>query len=524
MAGRRAGMCAVTRPNATTRLPSPSRPLGPARAFLDVRLGADGRPQVDGVTRLEFGTRVSGSGDGGNGVFAGWHWDGTRVEVHTDRLGFFPLFYFADDHRFCVSPSLGVLLAQGAPRELDLDAIGVFMRLGYFMDDDTAFRAIRAVPPVRRLTWSGGAAALDPWRSEPREVACARGDAIDGYIELMRESVRRRLPGEGERFVLPLSGGADSRHLLLELWRQGRRPDAVVTATQFAGCHDVPVARALAARLGLEHVVVDGVVDACWSQELRKNCMTSFCADEHVWYLPVAEHLAPTTDVTFDGMGGDILSAQVELSEPVMRSMREGRIDLLLADVLSESREAVLADAVTPECYRSMPAEAVRERVAEELTRHLESPNAWASFYFAHWERREITLVPHSMLAGLTVHTPFLDNDVVDFLAALPPEILLGGRFHADALRCAYPEVADVPFARDLSNARPVTLVQRARRLPHRLAVQVGVSLRSRNSEMLRLAPPAFRRPTAGRLGGFNRRLIWLRQVELLADDALPPV
>src|SRR5919201_128973 len=109
--------------------PDVTTSLGPSRQFLHVRM-VDGRPVVDGCTGWTGGAPIPAADDEPDGVFAQWSWDGAQVVVRIDRMGFFPIYYFADQSQFCISPSLPLLLERGAPRELDTDAIGVFLRLG----------------------------------------------------------------------------------------------------------------------------------------------------------------------------------------------------------------------------------------------------------------------------------------------------------------------------------------------------------------------------------------------------------
>jgi asparagine synthetase B (glutamine-hydrolysing) len=480
----------------------------------------DGVPVVSGDETWRGGTPVEGD-DGLDGVFAGWKYDGGTVRVTIDQLGFFPLYYYASGTDFCVSPSLITLLEQGAPRDLDDDALAVFLRTGWFLGDDTPFAAIRAVPPSRRFEWSAGVLTVERATRGSHETTIGRSQAIERYIELFAAAVERRLVPADEPFTMPLSGGADSRHIILELVRQGNAPTAVVTGAQRRHCPDVAVAEILSGRLGIPQVVVDAPMDAGWSAELRKNVATNFCADEHVWFLPVADHLIAHSRFSYDGIGGDILSAAVDLKADVVAGMRAGRIDELLDDVLYEThREDVLRGALTPAFYRRIPLSSARERIAESLRPHLDAPNPWSSFHLHNWDRREITLNPHATLAPLHVHAPFLDRALVDFLMSLPAEMLLGGRFHAETIQTAYPRFADVAFARSLRPSPLLSAVDRARRVPPHLMLHARAHAPRPRSAFLRSSPPILRHPTArGSIGTFNRRAVWLRQVEMLACE-----
>jgi asparagine synthetase B (glutamine-hydrolysing) len=495
--------------------------LGPSRDFLHIRI-IDDRPVAEGCAHWAGGTPIPGGEGPPDGVFAQWSWDGEQIVVHTDRMGVFPIYYFADERQFCVSASLTTLLHRGAPRDLDIDALGVFLRLGYFLDEDTAFTSIRAVPPVRSLTWAGGRPRVDRVHREPERVSVSYDEAVDGFIERVRDAISRRLTATDETFVMPLSGGADSRHIILELARQNRLPDRVVTAVQNPAFADVAVAKELSDRLGMRQSVVDGVLDAGWNDEARKNWITNFCSDEHVWYLPVADDLVASTSTSYDGLGGDLLSAPLSLEEPVMQGIVAGRIEEQLEDAFYSHRDSVLRAALTPEFYAQIPESRVRERIAADLRCRIEWPNPWSGFYWAHLLRRELTLTPHATLSHLTVHTPFLDREVVDFMSGLPMEMMFGGRLHADAIRRAFPRFADVPFAREVKHSRLHDVRHRLARLPRRAAIHLRAHSVGPRSRFLRRTPSAVRQPAlTGALGGFNRRALWLRQVELLARDEL---
>src|SRR5712692_6551138 len=72
---------------------------------------------------------------------ASWSWDGDRLEVRSDALGFRPLYYWAAPGRVIVAvhPTL-----QRIKNHLSTPvALSVFLRTGLFLGDDTPFRGVR---------------------------------------------------------------------------------------------------------------------------------------------------------------------------------------------------------------------------------------------------------------------------------------------------------------------------------------------------------------------------------------------
>jgi asparagine synthetase B (glutamine-hydrolysing) len=158
----------------------------------------------------------------------------------------------------CISPSLVTLIRRGAPTALDEAALAVFLRAGFFLGEDTPFQAIRALPPNVTFEWQDGHLHIEGRWALVGPKALSRPEAIDAYITLFRGSIERRLSPEG-RFIMPLSGGQDSRHILLEPLEQGQRPDRCVTVRHFVpgSDDDARLAHELCGVLRLSHVILD---------------------------------------------------------------------------------------------------------------------------------------------------------------------------------------------------------------------------------------------------------------------------
>ncbi|MEO8602760.1 MAG: asparagine synthase-related protein [bacterium] len=415
---------------------------------------AGGELQVRGVATAAFGHRLPrADGSADDGIWADWSWDGTALTARTDRYGLYPLFYCADADAVWLSPSIAAMLRAGAPATFDWDALAVFLRLGFMLGEDTPFARIRALPPGATLRWQPGGARLDGGLFLRRAAPLARAAALDGYITLFSEALRRR-PHDGV-CALPLSGGRDSRHILLELCAQGRSPSLCVTTRHYPPHpdEDARVAAQLADALDLPHIVLDQADR--FDAERRKNLVTNFCADEHAWTVVLADYLGGRCDAVYDGIGGDVLSAGLFLDAERQALVDTGRFAALAERLLPTTNDTSLALCMPAKARAGIPRAAALRRLAAELARHREAANPLGSFFFWNRTRREIALVPYAMLRAVpTVFAPYLDHDLYDFLAALPVGLLLDQQLHSDAIRRAYPRQACIPF-QDRNAARP---------------------------------------------------------------------
>ena len=420
---------------------------------LVLRPGSGGQPVARGVPTCRLGQPLEYGREVPDGVFASWTWDGSTLLARNDRYGLQPLFYALDGDGIALSSSLPRLLLAGAPTDLDDAALAVFLRTGYFVGEDTPFRAIRVLPPNARLTWSNGQLHISGGLPLPPPRAMSRDEAIDAYTPLFREAVRRRLPtgapGEPE-LVMPLSGGRDSRHILLELVALGCRPSFCLTVRHHLPREDqdAELAARVAGALGLRQVLLDQT-EPRYRAEQRKNLKTGFTSDEGTAFLALGDYLeayrAGRPVTIFDGIAGDFLSDGRFLTERRLELLEAGRIADLADDLLP--RPGQLPDLLQADLAGRLSREVALARLQAELERHLDAPNPIQSYIFQNRCRREIaTFAFNFYSAEIDKRCPYLDHEVVDFLLSLPARVFLPPSFHADAINRAFPEHAAIPF------------------------------------------------------------------------------
>jgi hypothetical protein len=403
---------------------------------------------VVGDVSASFGRRIALPDGAADGIFASWQSSDGQLSLTTDRYGFYPLFYARTDDGLLVASQLQALLDQGVSAELDFDALSVFIRVGFFVGSDTPFRAIRAVPPGAVVRVDHGRLGIEGRRPEITPQALPRETAVDAFIAVFRQAIRRRLASDA--FHLPLSGGRDSRHILLALIEAGRAPAACVTTAQFPprGNADIAVADVLCRRLGVRHVALAQYsrVDA----EREKNRRTHLLSDEHAQFVVVSDYLRGVTRETYDGIAGDVLSQSGYLNPEAHACFSAGgqsAAEYLLDRYPSMVSERALRRLLAPGMMSLVTRDRAIARLVPELATHIAAPNPVSSFFFWNRTRREIALGPYGVMQGLTVYAPYLDRDVFDLLASLPAALVMDRRLHTDVIARAYPHVADIPYA-----------------------------------------------------------------------------
>jgi asparagine synthase (glutamine-hydrolysing) len=380
-----------------------------------------------------------------------WSWESGVLSVKNDFFGIEPLYYAATSASICVSPFISSILACGIPADPNDGAISVFLRLGFYIGEDTPFCNIRALPPNAELIWKPGSATEIRTRSTfpSGPVIRNREYAMKEYASRFHDAVRA-MPGAAEDVVLPLSGGKDSRHILFELMRCGRKPSRCITTNQYqvGDFGDVPAATELAKTFDIPHDIVSPPVDRLGA-ELRKNVETGFCADEHAWLLAVADAM-PNKGIVFDGIGGDVLSAGLFLVPDHLQLYRNGNLRQLAAELFEHwhGTEDVVQQATSSLAYERFDPEIALDRLVDVLDRYTDWPNPLSAFYLWNRTRREIALYTKQLLGVQTaVWCPYLDESVFELLARLDPSVVADKNLHRDVIAESFPEYAHLPYA-----------------------------------------------------------------------------
>jgi hypothetical protein len=482
---------------------------------ISARMGRQG-PEIEGTKAFFAGHRLTNN----DGIFAGWNWDGDTLTVESDRYGLQPLYYSFDGNCVRLSPS-AVALVRTGECALNEDALAAFLRLGFFLGDATAFSHIRAIPSGAKMSWREGSLSVSGARPVVPAREEAERSAIDAYRCLFEQSIRRRLTAEA--VALPVSGGRDSRHILLELVKSGHSPQVGLTMRHILRHdEDARIAAMLCKRANVQHVIIDGVKDIA-EAESAKNLMTDMLCDEHAWGIPLADYIDNHRfPVIYDGIGGDILSAGLFLSPELVALYESNKLEELGLALLKQwsGGELWIRTVLPPAWYKRLSL----DRALEAVIRELKSVSCYASplsmFYFWNRTRREVALFTLGMMPSrTTIYCPYLDRDLFDYLASLPVSLTITKSFHQKTIAEAYPEFADIPYENPV--AKIANLGEKNRRIAWALLKRTLQSIRSEMVNITVLLRNGIRGAVTGRseyLWCDPARTLYLLQLEKLSS------
>ena len=194
------------------------------------------------------------------GMFAFAIWDAKeeKLFLYRDRMGVKPLYYYLCDGLFIFASEIKAILHHPrVKRELDQDALALFLELGYIPAPHSIFRHIRKLRPAHFLTVDSLLRVEERAYWDINSVASGVGESEEAVLQnlqkLLVESCNLRMIADVPVGVF-LSGGIDSS-LVTALLKQGGH-DNVSTFTIGFTDHtydESSYARKIATYLGTRH-------------------------------------------------------------------------------------------------------------------------------------------------------------------------------------------------------------------------------------------------------------------------------
>ncbi len=178
-----------------------------------------------------------------------------RLVLARDPLGKKPLYYAHVGGGLVFGSEIkSILEFPGVPREIDPEALDLFLTLEYVPAPRSIFRAVRKLPAGHVLVFEDGQAKVSEyWDVGPRDGPRDFGRARDEFLGLLEESVRLRMISDVPLGAF-LSGGIDSSAVVAFMARASSLPVRTFSiGFEERSYSELPHSRRVAAKFATEH-------------------------------------------------------------------------------------------------------------------------------------------------------------------------------------------------------------------------------------------------------------------------------
>ena len=378
-----------------------------------------------------------------------------------DRVGVKPLYYHDDGHRLVFASEMkALLLDPSVPREVDEQAIIDFLAWQYVPGPGTIWKGVKKLPPGHILTCGADGCRLERYWTLPvsPDENVVEAEAPERLFGLLDDAVRVRLDADAP-IGAALSGGIDSSTVVALMSRaSARRVKTFCIGFAEEDFSELRHARAVARHLGTDH------------HELVVTPRALETLPRLVWGLdePFADaSILPTyylsqmarsqVTVLISGDGGDETLAGYKTYPAALRHQSRGHLPALVRQMIGAASHGLPPAHPMGRRIRRIPM-TVLERHLEAMTTFpprelapllapglrslLRARDPYAASREIHARAAlEIGEVPAllnldaetympddvlkkvecaSMLNSLEVRVPFLDHQVIEYVARLP--------------------------------------------------------------------------------------------------------
>ncbi len=252
-----------------------------------------------------------------NGMFDFALWDARRrrLLIGRDRLGVKPLYVLQDGQRLAFATEAKALLQlPGVRTELNRDALGDYLHLGYVPAPLSIFKGIRKLPPATLLAVENG--QVREWRWWRLSPVVDRNVGEAEWVQRIRDGIDRSVHAQMVSDVpigAFLSGGVDSSAVVAAMARHSTQPIRTYAIGFEGGAaeqlyNELPYARRVAQLFGTEHheiVVKPDVVGLL--PKLLWHLDEPVADSAFITTYLVSEFARRDVKVILSGVGGDEL-------------------------------------------------------------------------------------------------------------------------------------------------------------------------------------------------------------------------
>jgi asparagine synthase (glutamine-hydrolysing) len=394
------------------------------------------------------------------GMFGIAVWDGRRrrVTLVRDRLGVKPLYYAVAGDNLVFGSELKSVLASGlVDGGIDDEAVDTYLALGYVPGDRTLLSGVKKLLPGERLVADRKGLRLSRYWHFPAPAAGGPRTTeawSDELLERLAEAVRLRLMSDVPLGAL-LSGGLDSSLIVALMARESSGP-VVTFSVGFAeagAASELPFAREVAQRFSTRHHELElSIHDTVDLEELVFHLDEPVADLSSLGFHALCRLAADHVTVALSGQGADELLGGYEryrIARLAGDWDRLPRLGQSAATLLGHgSRRLGRAIATMREERASERLLTMSRRIPADVHGRLRAgrpcgDGARRAFETALRDVRgslsELAMVADaklvlpddmlhyfdraSMAHSLEVRVPFLDHELVEFCATIPPEL-----------------------------------------------------------------------------------------------------
>ena len=376
-----------------------------------------------------------------------------KLLVTNDRYGLRPSYYARIKDRIYFTPEVKAILQDGEfNKTINDDAVAEFFAFGHLLGNKTFFKGIDVFPPASIFAYQDGESEIKKyWDFKFEEDTNYSEDCYTNeLVKLFRQSVERIMKGN-HRFGVFLSGGLDSRSVFAAIDKK-HYPIHTITFTFPNSDNSYKIAKKVSEKRGAIHKQLEMKEDSISSYGeyaekgvYRTDGMINII---HFSTHSILNEMMKPIDIAFTGFGGETLLGGVDLKKNILFAKSDREISEILYKRYNHMDEKMMRDFFSKQYYNKIKGAAFRS-LEEELKKSIDKlpGNRCNYFVFKNRETRYLGMVLNYFRSKYEDRKPFYDNDLVDFILKIPPELRSNHHIYIKFIKRAFPDLSKIPYS-----------------------------------------------------------------------------
>lgn len=372
-----------------------------------------------------------------------------KVIIANDRYGLRPLYYSRISGKLLFASEVKAILEDSKfSKELNDKTIAEFFAFqGEITGNKTFFKGIEVMPPASVFTYGGSRMSIEQYwdfNYEP-DYSLSEHEITDRLAQTFKKAVDIRMR-DNLRYGVAISGGLDSRSIVGAI-NKDKRKDVVTVTFGIMECDEAKIAEDVSRQANMRHMFVEIDPDEVITPYSEHGVFITDGMD-YIGAGPLVfayKKVKPYIDVLFDGLMGNMLLGGSELT----RGAFKAKNDETLAKIIHARRifpDHVLDRLFSDDYYakiKDVPMRSIEDYLGK-LSGHF--ANRLSYFTLQSFVRRLSYLGDVIMRSVVEEATPFFDNNFVDVIVKIPPELRFYHRIYRKFLLKLAPELATIPY------------------------------------------------------------------------------
>ena len=352
--------------------------------------------------------------------------------------------------------------------DLDYKSIAVFSALGFMFGDKTYFRQIKVIPPATQYEMIDKKITIKnqwwDWNHTPENLSLS--NAVEEFASIFQSHISKAV--SGEKVILPISGGIDSRSLLVPLVQNNNLN--LLSYNFENGFDELQFGQAISKLFQIpqkSYLIPKGYI---WNQldnfVSYNGLLTDFTHPRQVAVLNKTQEKTPKI---ISGHWGDVL---FDVSRSIANLNTDEQVQFLVNSFSNEGGRELAEDLWKlwglPDSFQNYI-----ETVFDKCYREIKIDNSSSrmrAFKSLYWAPRftSVNLNIFKNLGALVL--PYYSNEMCNFICRLPEQHLSGRKIQIRYIKKYCPDLATIPwqkyFPLNLKNYEKYYSVSY---LPHRI-------------------------------------------------------